>query len=327
MNVSSSSKKAIWRAMSIGITVAAVVWLAFTVNWSAAGATLLRAERSWLFAAFLVFVFNYLLRSLRFRILSAPARIPLPKLMSVTCLYGMYNYLLPARLGEMSFIVLARTRLDVSIPRGAGVLLAARFFDFASVALFLPLVLLLMWDKLDSWIVAPSIAYVLTFIFLTAVFYAYFRIRGGKPEQNAEDRPGLIGLPYRLLHSFMQNLTEVIHTAHHWRVMFLSMAIWLCVYANFYLIIRGLGFSPSLPLVVVLSIIMVPLTLLPLQGFANLGTHELGWVAGLALFGFSRDSALEIAVGSHFVLLVFVLLLGLIGLGLVRTSTIRSVRS
>jgi uncharacterized membrane protein YbhN (UPF0104 family) len=64
---------------------------------------------------------------------------------------------------------------------------------------------------------------------------------------------------------------------------------------------------------IVVSIIMVPMTLLPFQGFANLGTHEIGWAAAFALFGYPETTALNIAVSSHIVLLLFVLLLGSLG--------------
>jgi SAM-dependent methyltransferase len=89
--------------------------------------------------------------------------------------------------------------------------------------------------------------------------------------------------------------------------------IWLAVYLNFYLIAGSLGYWLEFGHVVVLSLLMVPLTLLPLQGVANLGSHEVGWVATLTLFGYSSDEALVLAAGSHVVLLAFVLILGAVG--------------
>jgi uncharacterized membrane protein YbhN (UPF0104 family) len=60
------------------------------------------------------------------------------------------------------------------------------------------------------------------------------------------------------------------------------------------------------------------MTLLPIQGFANLGTHEIGWAAAFTLFGYSKAAALNIAVSSHIIWLFFVLLLGALGLLLLR---------
>ncbi len=57
---------------------------------------------------------------------------------------------------------------------------------------------------------------------------------------------------------------------------------------------------------IVVSIIMVPMTLLPFQGVANLGTHEAGWIIALSLFGQPQETALTIAVGSHLIMLLFI---------------------
>jgi uncharacterized membrane protein YbhN (UPF0104 family) len=70
---------------------------------------------------------------------------------------------------------------------------------------------------------------------------------------------------------------------------------------------------------------MVPLTLLPLQGFANIGTHEIGWASVLIAFGYPYKTALAIAVGSHFVLLVSVLLVGGISFLMAQTLISESV--
>jgi uncharacterized membrane protein YbhN (UPF0104 family) len=64
---------------------------------------------------------------------------------------------------------------------------------------------------------------------------------------------------------------------------------------------------------IAVSMIMVPLTLLPFQGFANMGTHEAGWVTAFSLFGQSQDVSLAIATSSHLITLSFVLAMGFIG--------------
>jgi uncharacterized membrane protein YbhN (UPF0104 family) len=73
-------------------------------------------------------------------------------------------------------------------------------------------------------------------------------------------------------------------------------------------------YSSSYLQIVAVSIIMVPLTLLPLQGFANIGTHEVGWVAAFSLFGQPQEVSLAIATSSHIILLLFMLVIGTLGL-------------
>jgi hypothetical protein len=56
----------------------------------------------------------------------------------------------------------------------------------------------------------------------------------------------------------------------------------------------------------------LPLQLLPVQGLANSGNHEGGWVAALVLMGFNAQEALKFALASHGVLIGYVALLGLV---------------
>jgi uncharacterized protein (TIRG00374 family) len=112
---------------------------------------------------------------------------------------------------------------------------------------------------------------------------------------------------------------QSIDRRHIYLILFsLTITIWLCVLTNLYFIMLSLGYSLTFFQIGMITIIMVPLSLLPLQGFADLGTHEIGWTAAFALFGYSNTTALTIAVSSHIVLLFFVLLLGFIGTMLLR---------
>jgi hypothetical protein len=60
--------------------------------------------------------------------------------------------------------------------------------------------------------------------------------------------------------------------------------------------------------------LQLPLQLIPVQGVANAGNHEGGWVAGLLIVGFSAQQAVEFALTSHVILISYVLVLGLVGL-------------
>jgi hypothetical protein len=53
------------------------------------------------------------------------------------------------------------------------------------------------------------------------------------------------------------------------------------------------------------------LQLIPVQGFANAGNHEGGWIAALAILGVPVSEGLEFALTSHAIILLYVLLLGL----------------
>ena len=85
-------------------------------------------------------------------------------------------------------------------------------------------------------------------------------------------------------------------------------------------IISSLGFHITLIQVVVVTLVMIPFTFVPLQGFANLGTYEISVVLAFSLYGVSTENALNIAVGSHVIYIGFSLMLGLTGMAILQLS-------
>jgi hypothetical protein len=94
----------------------------------------------------------------------------------------------------------------------------------------------------------------------------------------------------------------------------ISAAIWTAVASCFFCAARAIGLPLSLMQVWLLITIQLPMQLIPVQGIANAGNHEGGWVAGLMLLGFPAAAALEFALLSHAIVLLYVLALGPVAL-------------
>lgn len=273
-----------------------------------------RVSPRWLGAAGAVYLLNYILRTLRFRLLIPDRRLRFWPLFSVTALYGMFLYLMPAKTGEISLLALLKARAKVDVPDSAATLVVARFFDFFSIALFLPLVLLAFWHLLPPAVSCSALAF-LGAVALAATGYFLWLRRWSPATPPTADGPveGWRMRARRWLHRVAARLATLSHLPGQGRLLGLTVLIWLAVYTNFYLLAGSLGYWLEFGQVVVLSLLMVPLTLFPLQGVANLGAHEAGWVAALTIFGYSSDEALVVAAGSHVILLALVLLLGALG--------------
>ena len=303
------SKFGIW--LSLFISVAIVAYIFSRLDWGNMRSSLATANYGWMIFALMVFILNYVFRTIRLKWLMGADGIPFSKLMVVTSLYGMFNYILPAKTGEVSFIVLLNRRLNLPIVDGASMLLASRFLDFIVIAILLPFVLLVYWSVLPAWLIATSLVF--SGIVFSAIVLLIFYLR--KPATTLQPATSHLSrsLGNRLLrpvHQIQNGLRAIYARRIHFKLLFWTAAIWLCVYTNFYLIILGLNYTANLYQVVVISVLMVPMTLLPFQGFANLGTHEIAWVTAFMLFGMPEETALSIAISSHFILLTFVLLLG-----------------
>lgn len=304
------SRPRLLRLLSYAFTGGVLIYAIQVTEWDQVGRRLMGGEATWMALAFGFFGLNYGLRTWRFRILMNAGAVPFTELYAVTGLYGMFNYLMPARSGELSFPYLARVHLDTSIAGGTATLVVARYFDFATVALFFPAVLLPFADMLPEGAVAASMGLCIA---LYMAGFAASRWLGRLPDAHrldSNDSEVRGGSLRRFWHRLLAELQMIGARGRYGVLWAMTTLIWLCVYANFYCITAGLGVQVSFWQVVVISMFMIPLSLLPVQGVANVGTHEIAWVAAFSLFGVPQQAALNTAIGSHAVLLFFVLVMG-----------------
>lgn len=288
-----------------------LVWVAVRLDWAQIGQVLTELQVGWLFLGFFFYVLTYIFRTLRFQILIYTQSVSLPALFGITCLYGFFTYFLPAKSGELSYPLLLKRYRHVSLSEGTATLFTARFFDFATVACFLPVILLVFWSTLPDWLKGAAIIFCL-------LVYGAVGVMTYLLQQSRE----MVVQPHlsswkRNLHSGWAQLVKGIQIIHerggYGRIWILTVVIWLCTYANLFFIIYSLGYRPTYFQIIVASMILIPLTLLPVQGFANLGTHEIGLVTAFQLFGYSLTHSVTVATSSHLLLLLFVLLLGCLG--------------
>ena len=244
------------------------------------------------------------------RLLHLPGRFDV--LVGITNLHSMFNYLLPAKLGELSFPLLLSKRLDVPVATSTASLGVARFFDLGAIALVLPLVLYPLQARLPDWIVSLSLIYIVCVT--VGGFCLWFYVRRSRlPEPETQATNTLLTRARRLRWQILGHLKSIDDSGQYLRLWLLTILIWLIQFFYLYLVVRGLNLDASYLQMVVTTIFLVPLSILPLQGFANIGTHEAAWVSAFVLFGATASDALTIAVLSHVVLFVFVLMLGISG--------------
>ncbi|OQY32472.1 MAG: hypothetical protein B6I38_04575 [Anaerolineaceae bacterium 4572_5.1] len=304
------NKRIILWILSVLFSVAAIAYIILSIDWEMLRTTISQLHWEWLSLALLVYALNYALRTLRFQIVIPPEGISFFQLLAVTSLHGMFNYLLPAKSGEISYVVLLKRRLGVSLVDSSTSLLAARYLDFAAIGIILPFVLIAYLDSLPLWLIYASLVFCGLILVASVGLYWIFKRRRNNSHKVQSDRTNWVSRIRKAWMDFQHGMIIIYQRRQHIRLLFLTAGIWLCTFLTFYLIVLSLDYQLSFFQIVVVSIIMIPMTLLPFQGFANLGTHEIGWVVAFSLFGQPEDVALNIAFSSHIVLLLFVLVLG-----------------
>lgn len=291
-----------------------ILWFAAN-NIELSGISIGLYQSSWILIAFgfIVFSTNYWFRTQRIRILTQ-LQTDTRTLYGITSLYGMFNYLLPAKSGELTFIYLFRHYCGMRVMHSSASLLVARLLDFTILAVMIPVIILSYRHTLPNWIMLSGAAFSCLVLIGAGIIYTVIACRGSANDHaSSHVKNGLSGKFRKYISEFRQAL-HAIHTARKYRPLVVyTILIWASIYVNFYIIVKALGYDIAFLQVMTASLILVPLTLLPVQGIANIGTHELGWVAALSVFGYPVDTAMTIALSSHVILLLYVIVLGTAG--------------
>ncbi len=269
-------------------------------------ATLVNANHKLLALAFASYFLNYLARALRFRLLLTAHQAPFMRHLAATQVHGAVNYFLPARLGELSYPWLAHRVVGVSLGSGALALLLARLLDLAVIAFLVVIVLVVQHAILPGWLESVLVAFVIVSGVALGGMLVVFRQSWRFPDGRAG----------HILRRIRQALREGWAGPRRLSLVGLSLTAWMATLGNFYLITLALDFDVTVAHVVLISVIALPLSLLPFHGVANVGAHEVAWTVAFQVLGDSHGTALSAAVGSHIVLLVMVALLGMCGLTL-----------
>ena len=299
------------------ISLAAVAYILLTLDMSSIRGVLARLDLFWLTPAYLAYYLNILLRAVRFRTLFYSRKVPLRDLIPLSAMHNMFVYVMPAQSGDLSFVMLSRGRLGISIAEGTATLVSSRFYDIVMVGLIMAGILPFTGGGLPAWILKSSILF--SSLVLGGSLLLVLYVRSGRTLALAwKPRLPLLGHATEAWNRFVEGLHRIRSGGGSWSVARLTLGIWFCLYADYYFIARSLGITISFMQISTIALVMIPLALLPLQGFANVGTHELAWVGVLRAFGYSYTDALSIALGSHFLLLVIILTYG--GLALLQAA-------
>jgi glycosyltransferase 2 family protein len=296
--------------VSAVLSVALLVYLLLNLDWDILRVAFADIHWGWLTLALLAYLVNILFRALRFANLIYSRPVKWTELVPVSALHNIWVYLMPAKTGDITYVFIAKDRLDLSLTEGTATLFAARFYDFSIVAAFLTILLPIAKDEIPNWIFIPAIIFCGLILLGTVGILAFLRFSKPNSEAGKTQKSLTLQKAFVIWNKFILGLREIQQHGMHGKVALLTAGVWLCIYSNFYFATKSMGLPVAFYHIAIISMVMIPLTLLPLQGFANLGTHEVGWTSVLVAFNYPYKTALAIAAGSHFVLLLSVLVSG-----------------
>ncbi len=316
-----------WRLLSIVITVAL---LYFVVN-ELQGADLAELIRriptwSWI-GALLVYLTLNLLRALRFRVLLDKRESPMRLLIPITLYHNGLVRVVPFKLGEISYVILLKTRLNYTMQEGVGSLFGARILELLIIVLVFAFGIFMSGEQFAAQrdqLMAGALS-----VFLVSVIGLYYAgsllrlalsLMRRIPVVGTDNPESFFALAQSKLTDLAAEFDRIRQPRLFFSALFISCFTYTSSFLTNYILLRAVGLDADLPIVItVISLGMFgsafPFTL---SGF---GIVETAWWTGLTRFaGYAGDEAAAIGIVLHGFQIVAAVLYGLAGYVLIRLS-------
>jgi hypothetical protein len=250
-------------------------------------------SHGWVALGVVLYLVNYIMRSLRILLLSDNELRLWPDGFYATCLHGFTTYMLPLRSGELALPVILHKITRMQLIEGSQILVRARLLDMMTIGFWVLTVLILFEIDIPPLIILTWYAVGILLLLAPPLV-----VRIGDRMQK-----------FRV--TFLQKIGRITGgRAFQWHELAISFSIWLTVAGSFFCVLKAIGLPLSFVQIWLLITIQLPLQLIPLQGIANTGNHEGAWVTGLVLLGVTPERALSVALVSHAIFFAYVILLG-----------------
>jgi len=283
---------------------------------------LLSVSPGWLGLGFACYAVTNGFRALRASHLVSSRPVAATSLVPISFAQSLFNNILPARSGELSFIYLLGKRHQVPWGEATAVLISARVLDYLAVAgLFLTFGLAGLgemtghkWQLLmAAWLVMLlSVVILVVLARFGTLALRLVEAASGRLLPDSRLAAGLLTQMRAAVRAF-----EVILSQRRRLLPAIaySLPIWLGTFAWFYAFMIGLGLRVT-PVQLVLGATFAVLSkALPLGTVGGFGTHEAGWTVGFMLVGLEREMAIASGFAVNILTLLASLLFGLGSLG------------
>ncbi len=291
-----SLRRLLVRAASIIITVVLLAMLVGRVNWAEFDQLLARiAISSWI-AALLAYLALNLFRALRFRILLDKRDSPWRILIPITLYHNFLVRALPFKLGELSYIVLLRSRLNYSMEEGLSSLFGARVLELLIIIMVFAASIPASAEQLAAQ--RDELLLIIALTFALSVLCLYY---GGHLIRTAQSlaQPVLKRLERgragvgKSVNSRLRQLAAEMDRIRQPRL-FLTALIttcftYTCSFLTNYVLLRALGVHVELPVFIAIISLGMFASAFPFT-VSGFGVVEGAWLLGLTQFANMPDA-------------------------------------
>ena len=291
-----SSRKFLVRAISIAITVGLLADLVGRVNWAEFGQLLGRiTTTSWL-GALLAYLMLNLFRALRFRILLDKRDSPWRILVPITLYHNFLVRALPFKLGELSYIVLLRSRLNYSMEEGVSSLFGARVLELVIIVMVFASSIPASAEQLAEQ--RDELTLVIALTFVVSVIGLYFGGALIRAFQKAAQpilflaerrRPGIALGANKRIGQLADELDRIRQPRLFLTALFTTCFTYTSSFLTNYILLRALGVDLDLPVFIAIISLGMFASAFPFT-VSGFGAVELAWRFGLMQFADMPDA-------------------------------------
>lgn len=260
---------------------------------------------------FFFHMITYLVRTLMLYSLLRKGEITFKYLMAIHFIQNFFVHLVPASLGEFSFPILLKKKIEMS--RSLSALLITKFILMAGlVLLFFISLVALFNEKIDFGTNFTTIL-----IFLLTVIFSLVLLKSYRGNLKNLFLRKISDALFRLKLSVTDDLKKFKNAKFSLLFIFLTLLSNFSL-AYFYItILAGMNVHLDFWQSIFISSIGIAFLILPIKSLGGFGTSEGSWAIGMVLLGFDKTIGIQTGFVAHVFALLNVFFLLLIGIAII----------
>jgi uncharacterized protein (TIRG00374 family) len=298
--------------ISIFITIAIVFFLFTQISLEDLFTLLKNIDPLWAALGSAAYFLAILFRALRYKWLIYSRNVSLNELFRISVFYNLSLMILPSKLGELSFPYFLNKMSGVTMTEGLASLIASRVYDF-----FIILMVFLFasigfqtFFRVNLFFVLPLSLFLiglilLIFFYMSRILWLVSRMIETLSKWIRKERAKPIQWVQRKLHETAEDFHAIKARKTYLPVALTSLISWIMVFLTFWAFVRGFSIFVPFWEVVFGSTVGIITNAIPIGGFGNWGTLEVGWAVGFLMIGLPKGKAIASGFGVH--VLVFLI--------------------
>ncbi|MCP4367782.1 MAG: flippase-like domain-containing protein [Deltaproteobacteria bacterium] len=305
------------KLLSLGFGIILITWLVSQLELSETLKILREVPISFLIIGFLCYALSFYLRTVRFRVLLSQNK-SVKHLFPIVLVHYTALNIIPARLGELSYVYLLKKVNHVSAGCSISTLIMARVFDQIAISTLF-LISSRFVNLQAQWMetLKLTIEGFLVVIFVGVIFILMYK------EKFAELLKKLISRfrwdNYKIIQRIMRQMEDIVVALKEIqvkrkaiRILGLSATIWICIFNINYVLLKAFDVHLSYAEIVWASTLII-LSVLPVPSLNFAGFREITWTGIALALGVPKNVAIVSAFGTHILSTLFLCVFGVYG--------------